>query len=91
MSRLQQRKAEIDRKFEQRRASTRFEPDPDTEMNKGSGQDQLDSVLNSEHRKEIQAPPAARADANVENEEQSTYTSRLLDAKRRAQKDRDNK
>ena len=91
MSRLQRRKAEIDRKFEQRRASTRFEPDPDTEMNKGSGQDQLDSILDSEHRKEIQAPPAARADANVENEEQSTYTSRLLDAKRRAQKDRDNK
>ena len=90
LSRLQSRKAEIDKKFEERRAATRFEPSSSDSLDeKASGQQQLDSVLNSERRQEKQAPPAARADANIENEDPSTYTSRLLDAKRRAQKKRD--
>ena len=89
ISRLQSRKAEIGKKYEERRAATRFEPDSDTLKESGSGQQQLDSVIESERRKETQAPPAARADANVENDDQPAYTSRLLDAKRRAQKKRD--
>lgn len=89
ISRLQSRKAEIDKKYEERRATTRFEPASDTLKESGSGQQQLDSVIESERRKETQAPPAARADANVENDDQPAYTSRLLDAKRRAQKKRD--
>ena len=89
ISRLQSRKAEIDKKFEERRASTRFEPDSGTLDESASGQQQLDSILEGERRQEKQAPPAARTDANIENEDSSTYTSRLLDAKRRAQKKRD--
>ena len=89
ISRLQSRKAEIGKKYEERRAATRFEPDSDTLKESGSGQQQLDSVIEGERRKETQAPPAARADANVETDDQPAYTSRLLDAKRRAQKKRD--
>lgn len=88
MARLQTRKAEIDRKYEEQRAATRFEPDVESN-DKKSGQQQLDDMLNSEHRKEVQPPPMARPDPKLEEEKQSSYTSRLLDAKRRAQKDKE--
>lgn len=88
MARLQTRKAEIDKKYEERRAATRFEPQPDSDENR-SGKQQLEDVLNSEHRKEQQPPPVARPNPKLEEEQQSSYTSRLLDAKRRAQKNKD--
>ncbi len=88
MARLQTRKAEIDKKFEEKRAATRFEPEVDSD-DKKSGRQQLEDVLSSEHRKEFQPPPISRPDPKLEEEQQSSYTSRLLDAKRRAQKDKD--
>lgn len=88
MARLQTRKAEIEKKFEEKRAATRFEPTPEKADNK-SGQQQLDDVLSSEQRKEIQPPPINRPSEKLEDEKQSSYTSRLLDAKRRAQKDKE--
>ncbi len=88
MSRLQTRKAELEKKFEERRAATRFEPiAEDTVDKKKSGSQQLEDVLSSEHRKEVQSPPTARPDPKLEEKKQASYTSRLLDAKRRAQKD----
>jgi uncharacterized membrane protein len=88
MARLQTRKAEIEKKFEERRAATRFEPVVEADDTK-SGKQQLEDMIASEHRKEIQAPPTSRPDPKLEEDKQSSYTSRLLDAKRRAQKDKD--
>lgn len=88
MARLQTRKAELDKKFEEQRATTRFEPQNEPDDNK-SGRQQLEDVLASEHRKEVQAPPSGRPDPKLEEDKESSYTSRLLDAKRRAQKDKE--
>ena len=82
ISRLQSRKAEIEKEIESKRASTRFEPETDEEAT--SGKDRLDNILASELAKTPAPPPKIKRD-KLSGEEESTYTSRLLDAKRKAQ------
>ena len=82
ISRLQSRKAEIEREIESRRSATRFEPTPDQQL---SGKQKLEDVLASEIEKTPPLPPKIPRD-KLDAEKENTYTSRLLDAKREAQK-----
>ena len=90
LSRLQSRKKEIEKEIEQRRAATRFEPDAKEDDSSMSGKQQLDSVLASEIEKTPAAPPKIQRDG-LNPEEESTYTSRLLDAKRKAREQQNRK
>ena len=85
MARLQSRKAEIEKEIETRRAKTKFAPEVD---DRASGKAQLEQLIGDEiDGSADKKRPKKRRDTslNVEKEEQS-YTSRLLDAKRKAQK-----
>ncbi|MFK7766962.1 MAG: VWA domain-containing protein [Mariniblastus sp.] len=90
ITRLKSRKAEIEREIESRRASTKFEPasDPEISNENVSGKQRLENVLASEIEKTPALPPKIVRDSLADQEETS-YTSRLLDAKRRVQKQRD--
>ncbi len=80
ISRLKSRKAEIEKEIESKRASTRFEPDPEMQI---SGKEKLDEVLASEIAKTPAAPP--KLERKEQDNPQEKYTSRLLAAKKRAQ------
>ena len=82
LSRLQSRKQEIEKEIEQRRAATRFEPDADSEQRSASGKQQLENVLASEIEKTPAAPPKIQRDT-LDSDDETSFTSRLLDAKRK--------
>ncbi len=86
LSRLQSRKAEIEKEIEARRAATRFEPDAES-VGTQSGQQQLEDVLASEIEKTPALPPKIVRD-KMDVEQDTSYTSRLLDAKKKAQQKR---
>jgi len=79
ISRLQSRKAEIEKDIESRRATTKFEADPEIQV---SGKQQLDEILASEIAKTPAPPPKINRE---EKQEEDQYTSRLLAAKKKAQ------
>ena len=79
ISRLQSRKAEIEKDIESRRAATKFEADPEIQV---SGKQQLDDILASEIAKTPAPPPKIDRE---EKQEEDQYTSRLLAAKKKAQ------
>jgi len=85
MARLQSRKAEMSEELEQRKSANRFEPDED-ELN--VGQEELDQVLKSEDRSFREKPRATQDAAMQGKEEEKLHTSRLLEAKRKSQKQR---
>ena len=76
---------EIEQEIETRRAATKFEPSPDIKV---SGKKKLEEVLASEIEKTPALPPKIQRD-NLADQEKTSYTSRLLDAKRKVQKERD--
>ena len=85
MSRLQSRKAEIEKDIESKRAAVKFAPDkPGGSI---SGKQQLEDVIASE----IEKTPAAlpKIDRSVDQEDETSFTQRLLDAKKKARKDQD--
>jgi len=84
LSRLKSRKMEIEQKIETRRAATKFDPSPDINV---SGKKKLEEVLASEIEKTPALPPKIQRD-KLADEEKTSYTSRLLDAKRKVQKER---
>ena len=84
MSRLQSKKLEIEKQIESRRAATKFEPIADDKM---TGKQKLEDILASEIEKTPKLPPKINRD-KLDSEQESSYTSRLLDAKRKVQKDR---
>ena len=85
LSRLQSRKAEIEQEIETRRASTKFAPDVDE---KSSGKKKLEDILASEIEKTPALPKKIKRD-KLGDAEETSYTSRLLDAKRKIQKKQD--
>jgi uncharacterized membrane protein len=87
ISRLRSRKAEIERELEARRATTRFEPEAERTI---SGKEKLDQILTSEIEKTPALPPKLPRD-KLEAERESTFTSRLLDVKRKAQQNQPRK
>ena len=82
LSRLQSRKQEIEKDIETRRAATRFAPG-DSDEASISGKQHLEDVLASEIEKTPKAPPKIDRDS-LSPDDDNTYTSRLLDAKRKA-------
>ena len=85
LSRLQSRKAEIEHEIETRRAATKFAPSGDENM---SGKKKLEEVLASEIEKTPALPPKLKRD-KLDIDQDNSYTSRLLDAKRKVQQQRD--
>ena len=83
MSRLQSRKAEIEREIESRRSATKFEPVADEKI---SGKRKLEEVLASEIEKTPALPPKIKRD-KLDVDQENSYTSRLLDAKRKIQQE----
>lgn len=83
IARLQSRKAEIEKQIETRRAATKFEPDQIDE--KISGKQRLDEIIGSEIDKSPERLPKIKRDKSLDIEKDTSYTSRLLDAKRKAQ------
>lgn len=87
ISRLKSRKAEVEKEIESRRAATKFAPTVE-EGNAVSGERKLEEILASEIEKTPALPPKIVRD-NLGADENNSYTSRLLDAKRKVQKQRD--
>ena len=85
ISRLQSRKAEIEKDIEARRATTKFEPNEEI-AKKVSGSKKLEEVIGSEIEKTPALPPKIHRDESADGE---SYTSRLLDAKRKIKKKRE--
>ena len=84
ISRLQSRKAEVEKQIEMRRTKARFEPEIDE---KASGKDKLDQVIGDEIDETADRRMPKKRDKSLDvNKEEKSYTSRLLDAKRKAQK-----
>ena len=88
MSRLQSRKAEIEKEIETRRSNVRFAPDEPVDESGKSGKQQLEDVLASEIEK-TPAPLPKPAENKLTTEDESSYTSRLLEAKRKARQQQD--
>ena len=86
MARLQSRKAEIEKDIEARRAATKFEPSADDSSRKVSGSKKLEQVIGNEIEKTPALPPKINREEEADGE---SYTSRLLDAKRKLQKKRE--
>lgn len=86
ISRLQSRKAEVEKEIEMRRSKSRFAPEVDEQV---SGKDKLDQVIGDEIDETADRRMPKRRDKSLEvTEEEKSYTSRLLDAKRKAQQNR---
>jgi uncharacterized membrane protein len=85
IQRLRNRKQEIGEQIDQRRAATRFEPEPDADVNLDVLSDS-DAARDSRTVHRDDATRMAPAEA-----EQDTYTARLLKAKERARRDAENK
>lgn len=86
ISRLKSRKAEVEKEIESRRAATKFAPDAE-EPPAASGEKRLEQILASEIEKTPALPPKIARDDSAD--EEGSYTSRLLDAKRKVQKKRE--
>lgn len=84
MSRLQSRKAEIEKEIQSRRAAVKFTPDRPTSS---SGKQHLDDVIGSEIEKT--PAPLPKIDRTENPETETSFTQRLLDAKKKARKDQD--
>lgn len=83
LDRLRSRKAEVIRTIDDRRASTRFEPDTDDK----SASVEVDNLLESEAgAPRPTTPPSSESSplAPEQQEEEKSYTSRLFEAKKKA-------
>lgn len=84
MSRLQSRKAEVQKQYETRRAETRFDaPEEEVDTTDPSPLDDLGGAKTNRPR------PTAQPKVGEETKEEETYTSRLLKAKKDVWKERD--
>ena len=84
MERLRTRKREIEGQIDERRAATRFEPEPDADINV--------EVLDAEAAGDDSAKAPRKSDKpgmTPAEKEEETYTSRLLKAKKEARKKND--
>ena len=79
LARLRSRKAEVEQEFDQRRATARFEPSPEDDANVEVLEHSSDLDAAS---KDKTAPTKSEFDAG--EADQDDYTSRLLEAKKKA-------
>ncbi len=83
MSRLRSRKAEVDQTLQKRRAATRFEPTPEAPVDPTV----LEEASSAAPPRPKKAAPKA-GDLAAEAEQDDDYTSRLLQAKKKVWRDR---
>jgi uncharacterized membrane protein/Mg-chelatase subunit ChlD len=85
MERLRSRKAEITEHFEQKRAAARFEPAPDATASTSALDEELAGTSPSPDK-----PAASKPTAGLKpQQEEETYTDRLLKAKKKVWENRD--
>ncbi len=85
LERLQQSKAEIARSIDQRRMAARFQPDTDATDQAPSLGEALDTDPARPDASQTKKPPVT---ADSEEDQSSSYTDRLLEAKKKAWKER---
>lgn len=85
IQRLRSRKAEVDERLEQRRAAARFEPQPDAPVQS----DVVEQELGQAARVLPTSKPRPAAGLSPLERQEESYTERLLKAKKRVWKDRD--
>ncbi len=85
IAKLQSRKNEIEKDIQSKRAAVKFTPDNPSASS--SGKQQLEDIIASE----IEKTPAAlpKIDRPPQQEDESSFTQRLLDAKKKARKGQD--
>jgi uncharacterized membrane protein len=84
LERLRSRKAAVVEQIDERRAAARFEPQEDE---RASSPD-LDELLGQVEGPAPQPPPRASQETTVSADQESSYTARLLQAKKKAWKDK---
>jgi uncharacterized membrane protein/Mg-chelatase subunit ChlD len=82
LARLRSRKAEVDQSIESQRAATRFEPDATIPIDPSA----LEAA--EAKAKGPRTPIASQPKESIQADQQSTYTSRLLQAKKQVWRDR---
>ncbi len=82
LERLRQRKAAVVSSLDERRASARFEPEPDQATS------DLDRVLEESAGTQAPLAPPRTAPSPTPSEEEDSYTARLMKAKQQAWKDK---
>jgi len=88
ISRLQQRKAEVSRQIEEKRAATRFAPTVEDAQSKSRNLDEVVKDVSGERKQsETRSTPASKSSI-APSEAEDSYTARLLAAKKKAMKDR---
>ncbi len=88
MERLRQKKAQVNQELDERRSSTRFEPEPD-ELNPARSAEEILSEATDTRRRES---TSTQPQQQITPTEDDSYTARLLRAKKQAKRenDRDN-
>lgn len=87
IARLRSRKAEVEKSIEARRAASKFEPNAlDSAKSKVSGAQQLEQIIGSEIAKTPALPPKI---VREDQDDGESYTSRLLEAKRKLKRKRE--
>lgn len=85
MERLRRRKSQVGNEFDGRRSATRFEPEPDADVDTSAlDMDAASTRDDAGKKKDADRPEGLTA----AQEEEDDYTSRLLKAKRQAMKDK---
>jgi hypothetical protein len=84
LQRLRSRKAAIAEQLDERRAAARFEPQPDQE----AAAQPLEDVVQSMTAPSAEPVPRAEAPPAAPTADKESYTSRLLEAKKKAWKDK---
>nr|MCU0982387.1 glutamine amidotransferase [Pirellulaceae bacterium] len=84
IERLRSQKAAIGQQIDERRAAARFEP----QMDEAAGGPLPDDVLRDAAVPTPQTPPRPREETTVSGEQDSSYTARLLEAKKKAWKEK---
>ncbi|MCL4202884.1 MAG: VWA domain-containing protein [Pirellulaceae bacterium] len=84
IERLRSQKAAIGQQIDERRAAARFEP----QLDEAAGGPDPDEVLRDAAVPAPQTPPRPREETPVSGEQDSSYTARLLEAKKKAWKEK---
>jgi hypothetical protein len=92
LERLRTSKAAVDRRIDERRAAARIEPEPVVEEGEPRPERSLEEVLDQSADASRPEPPAeVPAEPSPPAQEESSYTARLFEAKRRAWKNQSRK
>lgn len=89
MARLQSQKAAVSKQLDQRKASMRFEPTSTLGKGDSTGyEDAVREAVGEAGESTRRKAPKTKSELSPSNEDRQSYTARLLEAKKKAQKNR---